>query len=113
LVIFDLNGKRKDIEKEVKELSNMGIRFMSANIEDAMYFDINYFRVSYLLPHLNTVKGQLVLESLKQMSEPLNMKLIIDGINPNELGYVKEHGIDLISYGKELLIDDILKRMED
>ena len=113
LVIFDLNGKRKDIEKEVKELSNMGIRFMSANIEDAMYFDINYFRVSYLLPHLNTVKGQLVLESLKQMSEPLNMKLIIDGISPNELGYVKEHGIDLISYGKELLIDDILKRMED
>ena len=113
LVIFDLIGKRKDISSEVAELSNMGIRFMSANIEDAMYFDINYFRVSYLLPHLTTTKGKLVLDSLKQMSEPLNMKLIIDGIEKNELYIVKEHEIDLVSYGKELLIDDILKKMED
>ena len=113
LVIFDLIGKRKDISNEVNELSNMGIRFMSANIEDAMYFDINYFRVSYLLPHLTTTKGKLVLDSLKQMSEPLNMKLIIDGIEKNELYIVKEHEIDLVSYGKELLIDDILKKMED
>lgn len=113
LVIFDLIGRRKDIRKEVSELSNMGIRFMSENIEDAIYFDINYFRVSYLLPHLNTDKGKLVLESLKNMSEPLNMKLIIDGVDKNELGYVKEAEIDLVSYGKELLIDDILKKMED
>ena len=90
----------------------MGIRFMSENIEDAMYFDINYFRVSYLLPHLNTEKGKLVLESLRNMSEPLNMKLIIDGVDKNELYYVKESEIDLVSYGKELLIDDILKKME-
>ncbi len=113
LVIFDLNGKRKDIKKEVDELNRMGVRFMSANIEDAMYFDINYFRVSYLLPHLNTDKGKLVLESLRQMSEPLNMKLIIDGVSPSELSYVREHDIDLASYGKELLLDDILKKMED
>ena len=113
LVIFDLIGKRKDIRKEVNELSNMGIRFMSENIEDAMYFDINYFRVSYLLPHLNTDKGKLVLESLKNMSEPLNMKLIIDGVDKNELAYVKQAEIDLVSYGKELIIDDILKKMED
>ena len=113
LVIFDLVGKRKDISKEVVELSNMGIRFMSANIEDAMYFDVNYFRVSYLLPHLNTTKGKLVLDSLKQMSEPLNMKLIIDGIEKSELYIAKEHEIDLVSYGKELLLDDILKKMED
>ena len=40
-------------------------------------------------------------------------KLIIDGIEKNELYIVKEHEIDLVSYGKELLIDDILKKMED
>ena len=113
LVIFDLIGKRKDIKHEVEELSKMGIRFMSENIEDAMYFDINYFRVSYLLPHLNSEKGKLVLESLKNMSEPLNMKLSIDGVEKDELYYVKESEIDLVSYGKELLIDDILKKMED
>ena len=113
LVIFDLNGKRKDISKEVSELNNMGVRFMSANIEDAMYFDINFFRVSYLLPHLNTVKGQLVLESLKQMCEPLGLKLIIDGIKKEEIPMLKEYEIDLVSYGKELLIEDILKKMED
>ena len=55
---------------------------------------------------------QSVLESLKQMSEPLNMKLIIDGIEKEQIPFLKENEIDLVSYGKELLIDDILKRIE-
>ena len=112
LIIFNLINKRKDITKEVEALSNMGIRFMSGYIEDCMLIDINYFRVSYLLPHLATEKGKLVLESLKQMSEPLNMKLIIDGIEKEQIPFLKENEIDLVSYGKELLIDDILKRIE-
>ena len=113
LIIFDLIGKRKIITKEVEALSNMGIRFMSGYIEDCMLFNINYFRVSYLLPHLNTEKGQKVLVSLKQMSEPLDMKLIIDGISKEEIYSLKEYEIDLVSYGKELSMDDILKRMEE
>lgn len=56
LIIFDLVGKRKIITKEVEALSSMGIRFMSGYIEDCMLFNINFFRVSYLLPHLNTEK---------------------------------------------------------
>lgn len=113
LIIFDLVGKRKIITKEVEALSSMGIRFMSGYIEDCMLFNINFFRVSYLLPHLNTEKGQKVLVSLKQMSEPLETKLIIDGISKEELYTLKEYEIDLVSYGKELTIDDILKRMEE
>ena len=112
LIIFNLINKRKVITKEVEQLSNMGIRFMSGYIEDCMLINVNYFRVSYLLPHLGSEKGKLVLESLKQMSEPLNMKLIIDGIEKEEIPFLKQHEIDLVSYGKELLIDDILKRIE-
>lgn len=111
LIIFNLINKRKEITKEVETLSNMGIRFMSGYIEDCMLININYFRVSYLLPHLSTEKGKLVLESLKQMSEPLDMKLIIDGIEKEQIPFLKEHEIDLVSYGKELLIDDILKKI--
>ncbi|MBP5445273.1 MAG: EAL domain-containing protein [Acholeplasmatales bacterium] len=113
LVIFDLIGKMKDVSKEIEALSNMGVRFMSGNIEDCMLSTINYFRVSYILPHLKTPKGMAVLESLKQMSEPLNMKLIIAGIEKDEIGMLKEYEIDLVSYGKDLLLDDILKKMED
>ena len=113
LIIFDLVGKMKDITKEVEALSNMGIRFMSGYIEDCMLININYFRVSYLLPHLNTPKGQAVLESLKKMSAPLDLKLIIDGIKKDEISYLKEYEIDLVSYGKDILLDDILKKMED
>lgn len=47
------------------------------------------------------------------MSEPLETKLIIDGISKEELYTLKEYEIDLVSYGKELTIDDILKRMEE
>ena len=78
-----------------------------------MLFNINFFRVSYLLPHLNTEKGKAVLESLKQMSNTLDLKLIIGGISKEEIYSLKEHEIDLVSYGKELLIEDILKRMEE
>lgn len=113
LIVFDLVGRKKDISKEVEQLNMMGIRFMSENISDCMLFEIKYFRVSYLLPYLNTEKGQRVLESLKSMCEPLGLKLIIDGIKINEMNALKEYGINLVSYGKELVLEDILKKMED
>ena len=47
------------------------------------------------------------------MCEPLDLKLIIDGVKLEQMDALKECGINLVSYGKELVLEDILKKMED
>lgn len=111
LILFDIYGKKKDISGVVDKLRNLGVCLITSKIEDALLYNIDFFKVDYLLPHLESAKGKNTARALVSMCDELNAKLIVTNVQAKDLDVLKECKVAYASYEKELTMDELMKKM--
>ncbi len=113
LLTIDLVGNKEDISLEAKMLNKLGVSLMSSDFTDALLFNIEYFKVTYLNNYLETTEGMNFTRGLVSMCENLNANLLITNVlNKEEIAILKSLGVKYISYGKYIYLSDIIKKLE-